>query len=57
VSELYVISPSIDRNDRLIEVQDQLRAEFEKRPEIADLIFEWLSLRFGVPRERLCQTK
>jgi hypothetical protein len=51
------MSAFIDRNDRLIEVQDRLRAEFERCPEVADLIFEWLSLRFGVPRERLCQTK
>ena len=51
------MSPSIDRKDRLVEVQNRLRAEFDRYPEIADLIFEWLCLGFGVPRERLCQKK
>lgn len=52
-----VMSPSIERNDGLGEVQNRLQAEFERYPEIADLIFEWLSLRFGVPQERLCRKK
>ena len=52
-----VISPAIERDNRLIEVQNRLRSEFERCPEIAELIFEWLSLRFGVPGERLCPKK
>lgn len=51
------MSPSIERTERLIELQQRLRVEFERYPEIADLIFEWLSLRFNVPRERLCRKK